>query len=556
VRVDPVQAAHVLDELQRHYAEAWPPLTDRLQRLEEARQRTGPPPINLVEWTAHYLMAALRVDPTPSARRKMAAALTRAGAQAALSPIRLAKPSAANPDETPEVREEEEEPRAERVLKAERQIARQLEGQTPPERLNFEILGSEAVEELPPGALPRWERASQAVRRDLEPANVAALVAELGVSRSIVESLDIAAKRLKGLSWPARCVFLERVGFPFFAVEPRRMTALERLGWVERPLKGEVRRGHLDARRRRVLRAVEQIARATHYNSAQISLLLGLLTDRLAEARQAGVEGFCLLRPRCEACPARSACLYARLRPKEAPAAPARLPMKHWAPEDRPRDKARRLGVASLTNAELLALLLRTGAEDFSALDAAHSLLARFGSLQGIHEAELQEIIQAVPGVGEAKAIELKAAFETGIRLASAKLERGLIIANAEDVFRALRLRFRGAKQEVFQMLALTSKNEVIELIEITRGTLTGSPVHPREAFKHAIARSASGVIFVHNHPSGDPTPSDADHEITERLGQAAKVLGIRMLDHVILGKESFYSFAVGEIRTLPESEG
>lgn len=543
--LDPVQVAHALDEIRRHYLQAWPPLVDRLKELERAAKRVTSPAVNLVDWTVHYLGAAMRFDDSAATRRKLLAALT--------APPLGEKENL--DDERFDAVEEGEgaAERDERRARLEREIAASLVGQTAPAALNFDPAGSELLADVPPRSMPRWERAAASVRRDLAPGNATALAAELACARSAAESLDAAGRRLRGLSWPARHDFLGRVGYPVFAPDPPRVAAMERLGWIERAggaFDGAAPASEgVDARRQRALRAANQIAKITDHAPSQVGLLLGMLTGQIPEAARAGAEGFCFAKPRCAACPAKGVCLYARLLPPDAAPPPAKLPIKHWAPEDQPREKAASLGPERLTDAELLALALRTGAGGLSSLDVAQELLAKFGGLAGIREASPEQIAKTVRGVGRAKAVELKAAFELGMRVASERPRRGLVVAGSRDVHRALGLRYLAVKQEVFQMLALTSKNEVIEHAEITRGTLNASLVHPREAFKRAIELSASAVIFVHNHPSGDPTPSDADHEITATLGRAARLLRIRMLDHVILGRDRYYSFAEGGMR-------
>jgi DNA repair protein RadC len=146
--------------------------------------------------------------------------------------------------------------------------------------------------------------------------------------------------------------------------------------------------------------------------------------------------------------------------------------------------------------------------------------------------------------VGKVKAIEIKAAIEIGKRFIRHEAKPEDIIQKSEDVFEKYRLNFTDVKQETFRMLILTSRNQVLKEVKISMGSLTSSTVHPREVFREAIRESASGVVFVHNHPSGDPTPSRTDILMTERLKSSGEILGIRVLDHIIIGENTYYSFA------------
>jgi DNA repair protein RadC len=206
-----------------------------------------------------------------------------------------------------------------------------------------------------------------------------------------------------------------------------------------------------------------------------------------------------------------------------------------------------RLGAAALDETELLAIVLRTGAGKVNVLELARLLLERFETLRGIEDASLEEL-QTLHGIGRFKAVELKAALELGRRREQRLLEPGQPFRSSADVFAAYRSRFSLLKQEEFLILMLDKRNRVIRDELISRGGLDASIVHPREVFKAALRASAAAVIFIHNHPSGDPTPSQDDRLITQRLRDAGQLLQIEMLDHLIIGASAYYSFSDGAV--------
>lgn len=232
------------------------------------------------------------------------------------------------------------------------------------------------------------------------------------------------------------------------------------------------------------------------------------------------------------------------------------LRMKDLAEEDRPRERMRRLGPEALSNAELVAILLRTGAGGLSALDVARRLLsrgceechagaggegARHRDLRYLATASLEELIQ-VPGVGPAKAVQLKAAVELGRRISASNAARPLV-RSPRDVSALVMEEMRFLDREQFRTVLLDAKNHVLGIRTVSVGSLSSSIVHPREIFKEAIARSSAAIVLVHNHPSGDPTPSREDVEVTRRLVEAGRLLGIEVLDHVVVGDNRYVSF-------------
>ncbi len=218
--------------------------------------------------------------------------------------------------------------------------------------------------------------------------------------------------------------------------------------------------------------------------------------------------------------------------------------IKEWPEEDRPREKLLRNGAETLTEAELLAIILRTGnaSTKETALDHARALLTRFNGSKGIDEASLEEL-RAIKGIGPAKLAQLKACLEMARRLGQKKWQAGELLRSPENVFLHFQNRFRKERREIFYVVLLTNKNRKIREVKISEGSLTASLVHPREVFHPAIRESAAAVLFVHNHPSGDPAPSQADIEITRRLKDVGETMGIRVLDHVVIGQDQYFSF-------------
>ncbi len=218
--------------------------------------------------------------------------------------------------------------------------------------------------------------------------------------------------------------------------------------------------------------------------------------------------------------------------------------MNSRIPADRPRERLWRLGAASLTAQELVAILLGTGDCHLDALGVAARLLAAGdGVLRRLAARPSSELLQA-PGVGPAKAARLLAAFELGIRLAREARPGVVRIAEPADVVRIVGGRLRDLQVEEFHLLALDTRSQVLRDVLVTRGLLDSSLVHPREVFRAAIAEAAAGIILVHNHPSGDPTPSAEDRAVTRQLVAAGQLLDLPVYDHVIVAGDRYLSFA------------
>jgi DNA repair protein RadC len=215
--------------------------------------------------------------------------------------------------------------------------------------------------------------------------------------------------------------------------------------------------------------------------------------------------------------------------------------LKDWPEEERPRERLLQHGADKLSDAQLLAIIIRNGEGGRTALDLGRELLERCGGLSGVAQAGVSEMC-SVKGIGPAKAAQIKAAIEIGRRHQRPAVA-GASLCSSQDVADYYRPRMKDVKKEMFHCALLDSKNKVLRNEVVSIGTLTASLVHPRDTFKAAIRESAAAVIFVHNHPSGDAKPSQEDILLTRRLVQAGDLLGIRVLDHIIVGDGSHFSF-------------
>jgi DNA repair protein RadC len=294
----------------------------------------------------------------------------------------------------------------------------------------------------------------------------------------------------------------------------------KRLGTV--PARYRPRQGAL-----RVLLAATEMARENEATPEEVYADL----TALCEAEED--EAVCGAHPRCGECPIREHCAHARRNPS----------LKELPESERPRERLLAGGERVMSDSELLAILLGGGSRDENALALAQRLLVRFGNLRRVAAAGIGELA-ALKGVGKAKIARLRAAFAIGRRLSAEPIAAGAAIKSSSQVFRHYRERFKDAKKEVFVCLLLDTKHKIIHEEEVSVGLLNESLVHPREVFNPAIRESAAAVIFVHNHPSGDPKPSRQDEQLTRRLHEAGKVTGIRVLDHVIIGRDGYHSFA------------
>lgn len=215
--------------------------------------------------------------------------------------------------------------------------------------------------------------------------------------------------------------------------------------------------------------------------------------------------------------------------------------MKDVPNEDRPRERLIREGAAVLSNQELLAIILRSGTRNESVLQLSGRLVSHFEGLDLLRDASVEEL-KKVRGIGSAKAVQLLASFEIGRRMAQLRHDTRYTIRSPEDGANFVMEEMRILKQEHFVALFLNTKNQVLHKTTIFIGSLNASIVHPREVFKEAVRRSAAALICFHNHPSGDPSPSREDIEVTKRLASCGKILGVDVLDHIVIGDKKFVS--------------
>jgi DNA repair protein RadC len=221
-----------------------------------------------------------------------------------------------------------------------------------------------------------------------------------------------------------------------------------------------------------------------------------------------------------------------------------RLRIKDMPASERPYEKLENYGTEMLSNAELLAVVIRTGNKEETSVALAQRVLTRSedGGIAFLHDLSLEEL-RGIKGIGRVKALQIKAVMELSKRVSSALIMNNRVsIKSPEEVSRLLMEEMRHLRKEVFKIILLNTKNHIIKRIDISVGSLNSSIVHPREVFSEAVRAGCSGVILVHNHPSGDPEPSHEDIETTQRLVSAGNILGIKVLDHVVIGDGKYIS--------------
>ena len=209
--------------------------------------------------------------------------------------------------------------------------------------------------------------------------------------------------------------------------------------------------------------------------------------------------------------------------------------------EERPREKMILNGAGSLTDAELLAILIRTGTKQFNAIQLGKAIIEKADNIRYLQNITIEEL-ESINGIGKTKAVQIKAALELGNRIASYKPAK-YKIKNPWDIYKYYMESLRYQYKEIFKVVLLNTKNEIITDVDISMGTLNSSLVHPREVFKEAYLLSASGIICIHNHPSGDVNPSREDKVITLKLKEIGLIHGIKIIDHIIIGSNSYFSF-------------
>ncbi len=221
----------------------------------------------------------------------------------------------------------------------------------------------------------------------------------------------------------------------------------------------------------------------------------------------------------------------------------AKSGIKKWPKNERPRERLFKYGEHTLTNAELLAILFRTGVKGMSAVDLGHQVMERFKTFRNMSHTDISKM-RNFKGIGDAKIAQLRVSFEIGRRFMSEPKKTSKAIKSPKDAVELFMPRLRDIKKEVFQILLLNSKNNIIDIIEIEEGTVDQANPHIREIALKTLQNFATGIIAVHNHPSGDPDPSKEDIMFTKNLTAACAALEINVMDHIIIGDNKYYSFA------------
>jgi len=356
-----------------------------------------------------------------------------------------------------------------------------------------------------------------------------------GPVKQAVSLVQRKARPLKGLR---AYRFLDQLGLPVATPDAARQRFLFRYGLVEEV--GD------DSKSRRVAAdRMDELAASARVSPGEVSLVLGVFAGAAGLVSEKAT--ICGPVPNCRDCAIGDGCLYRRMRGKERaePVAESAL--------ERLREKVQAKGsAADLDDAELLSIALGASRPEDRMITGA---LEAAGSLREVARLSFEELLK-LPGMGPAKAVQLKVLLELGQRMAARGDEdESLQMDHPRKVFARFQSRFLNKKQEEFHVLHLDAKLRVIREVHITTGILTASPVHPREIFAGAIRDSAYAVVFVHNHPSGDPTPSDEDLRETRRLMLAGELLGIRALDHVVIGHGRWHSIAK-DLRIRDETYG
>lgn len=212
-----------------------------------------------------------------------------------------------------------------------------------------------------------------------------------------------------------------------------------------------------------------------------------------------------------------------------------------------PREKALTYGVEFLTDIELLAILIRNGTNNKSVLNISKEIIDKIGDITNLNKLTLNELV-SIKGIGEIKAIEILSLIQLSKRINEINLKKYIYANNPDIIFTLFKKKYENEKQEIFSVITLNAKNAIINNHTVFIGTLSQSIVHPREIFKKVIVDSASCFICIHNHPSGNPTPSDEDYEITKKIDKLSKVFAIPLLDHIIIGKKNYFSFKQNNI--------
>ena len=365
----------------------------------------------------------------------------------------------------------------------------------------------------------------------------------LTATAALAEAVAAVRKDYPGLTGTRAHEFLAAIGYPAPVPSMAQVRFAARLGFVDDDTSAA-------AAQDQYVQRVQVVGGETGEGTLATDHLLALFSG--ARSTRA-VEPVCGVRPRCEACPVAALCAYfaAREIAKSNAAGNGATSEKHlairdWAAPERPRERL--MAGEKLSDSELLAILIRTGVRGKSAVDIARRLLSEHCDNDVRRLAEKKPVeLKEIAGLGHARAATIAAAIELGRRVARPDGDRrtGLVTLNTSSaVFEHFRPQFMHERQEKFLLLTLDAKNRMTREVEISSGTLNASLVHPREVFREALMEASASVIVMHNHPSGDPTPSAEDRALTKRLVDAGKILGVRVQDHVIIGAIKYFSFA------------
>ena len=217
------------------------------------------------------------------------------------------------------------------------------------------------------------------------------------------------------------------------------------------------------------------------------------------------------------------------------------MSIKYWPKNERPRERARDYGIDALSNAELLAIIIGKGTRERSAVDLGRELLLMFKNLRGIGDAHIEDL-KKIKGIKDAKALAIAAVFELSRRYQTSRRDRRWVLSSPEQVYDYYGPRISHLHHEEFHVAILDTRNTLIKDHLVSKGILDATVVHPREIFNEVLRHPCAGIILVHNHPGGDPEPSDEDIQLTRRMVEAGRIVGIEVLDHVVVGHGSFTS--------------
>ncbi len=353
-------------------------------------------------------------------------------------------------------------------------------------------------------------------------------------NNSLEGLIKVISKYFKCLSRIQIFRFLNTIGYDVGIPDRRRLDFLCRLDVLNRKSKNIYMEYH---------DLCYTLSSSVNEKVRVIDFLFGLYSG--AEEYKGRNIGVCIAAPECDECLLSDLCPYFKNNYVKSKINKSRI--KDMDADLRPRERLDKFGAENLSDKDLLALFIRNGyknkTEAKTALDLSNELLKKFEDLNSIDNASINELC-SIKGIGKAKAIEIKAALELGKRLQKLNKIQRTKISKSESIYEIFKTRFINSKQERFFAVFLDTKNQIIKEKEISRGSLSSSIVHPREAFKDAIRESAASVIFVHNHPSGDPSPSKDDESISLRLKEVGDLVGIKVLDHIIIGNERYFSFS------------